>query len=57
LHLCSVSSHSWAARFSFLRQRNKDASMICHFLDVSRVALHLIPLSPHIFEQYQIGFD
>jgi hypothetical protein len=38
LHLCSVSPHSWAAYFSFLRQRNMDASVICHFLDVSRAA-------------------
>jgi len=42
LLLCSVSSHSWAARFSFLRQRNKDASVICHFSDVSRAASSLM---------------
>ena len=67
LHLCSMSSHSWAARFSFLRQCNKDPSVICHFSDVWRAASilmcaissfcwKLIPLSSHIFEQDQIGF-
>ena len=42
LHLCSVSSHSCEARFSFLRQCNNDASVICHFSDVSRAASNLM---------------
>ena len=38
----SAPSHSCAARFSFLRHRSSDASLICHLRDVSSAASSLI---------------
>lgn len=50
LNLCRVSSHTWATCFSFLRQRNKDASVSScfhlmsqeHLSDLSRAASSLM---------------
>ena len=49
LYRCSVSSHSLAARFSFLRQHNKDPSVICHFSDVSSTTTEMISRDASFF--------
>ena len=52
LYRCSVSSHSLlSAHFSFLRQHNKDPSVICHFSDVSSTTTEMISRDASFFSR------